>query len=134
MERECFEDDYIAGLMNQHFICIKVDREERPDVDNIYMDAVQMVNQQGGWPLNCFCLPDGRPFFGGTYFPPTESGRGIIPWPQLLLRISKHYKEGRSDLLENADAILTTWRTITTLEPPEKVSGAGVGLVQSASA
>ena len=106
MERECFEDDYIAGLMNQHFICIKVDREERPDVDNIYMDAVQMVNQQGGWPLNCFCLPDGRPFFGGTYFPPTESGRGIIPWPQLLLRISKHYKEGRSDLLENADAIL----------------------------
>jgi len=106
MERECFEDDYIAGLMNQHFICIKVDREERPEVDHIYMDAVQMINQQGGWPLNCFCLPDGRPFFGGTYFPPVESGHGILPWPQLLLRISKHYKEGRDDLLENAEAIL----------------------------
>ena len=56
MERECFENDYIAGLMNQHFINIKVDREERPDVDQIYMDAVQMVTQQGGWPLNAFCL------------------------------------------------------------------------------
>ena len=106
MERECFENDYIAGLMNQHFINIKVDREERPDVDQIYMDAVQMVTQQGGWPLNSFCLPDGRPFFGGTYFPPEDVGRGIIPWPQLLLRISKHYKEKKGDLLENAESIL----------------------------
>ena len=106
MERECFENDYIAGVMNQHFVNIKVDREERPDVDQVYMEAVQMVQQQGGWPLNCFCLPDGRPFFGGTYFPPEDAGRGIIPWPQLLLRISKHYKEGRDDLLENAESIV----------------------------
>ena len=106
MERECFENEYIANLMNQHFINIKVDREERPDIDHIYMEAVQMVTQQGGWPLNCFCLPDGSPFFGGTYFPPEEVGRGIIPWPQLLLRISKHFKEARADLEENADSIL----------------------------
>jgi uncharacterized protein YyaL (SSP411 family) len=106
MERECFENSYIAGVMNQHFVNIKVDREERPDVDQLYMEAVQMVQQQGGWPLNCFCLPDGRPFFGGTYFPPEDSGRGIIPWPQLLLRISKHYKDTPGDLFENAESIV----------------------------
>jgi uncharacterized protein YyaL (SSP411 family) len=106
MERESFENEYIAGLMNQHFVNIKVDREERPDVDHIYMEAVQMIRQQGGWPLNCFCLPDGRPFFGGTYFPPEDVGHGIIPWPQLLLRISRHYQEKKEDLLDNADSIV----------------------------
>ena len=68
MERECFEDSTAAALMNEHFVCIKVDREERPDIDQIYMDAVQIMNGSGGWPLNCFALPDGRPIFGGTYF------------------------------------------------------------------
>ena len=70
MAHQSFEDHYIAGLMNAHFINIKVDREERPDVDQVYMDAVQMITQHGGWPLNMFGLPDGKPFFGGTYFPP----------------------------------------------------------------
>jgi len=106
MERESFENEYIAGLMNQHFVNIKVDREERPDVDHIYMEAVQMIRQQGGWPLNCFCLPDGQPFFGGTYFPPEDAGQGIIPWPQLLLRISRHYQEKKEDLLDNAESIV----------------------------
>lgn len=69
MERETFEDSLAADYMNEHFICIKVDREERPDVDQVYMDAVQLMTQQGGWPLNCFTLPDGRPVYGGTYFP-----------------------------------------------------------------
>lgn len=105
MAHECFEDDYIAGLMNKHFICVKVDREERPDVDQVYMEAVQMIQQQGGWPLNVFCLPDGRPFFGGTYFPPKDSGHGIIPWPQLLMRIADYYKRSRGELIENADSI-----------------------------
>lgn len=68
MERESFEDPAVAALMNEHFVCIKVDREERPDVDQIYMDAVQLMRGQGGWPLNCFTLPDGRPIYGGTYF------------------------------------------------------------------
>ncbi|WP_262249611.1 thioredoxin domain-containing protein [Parapedobacter soli] len=70
MERESFEDESIAALMNQHFVSIKVDREERPDIDQIYMVAVQLMTGQGGWPLNCVCLPDGRPIYGGTYFPP----------------------------------------------------------------
>lgn len=105
MAHESFENDYIAKLMNKHFICVKVDREERPDVDQVYMEAVQMIQQQGGWPLNVFCLPDGRPFFGGTYFPPEDRGQGLIPWPQVLMRISEHFKRSKSELVDNADAI-----------------------------
>lgn len=105
MAHECFEDDYIAGLMNRNFVCVKVDREERPDVDQIYMEAVQMLQHQGGWPLNVFCLPDGRPFFGGTYFPPEDRGNGLIPWPQLLMRIADFYKRSKDELLENAESI-----------------------------
>ncbi|MDG0974535.1 MAG: thioredoxin domain-containing protein, partial [Crocinitomicaceae bacterium] len=69
MEHESFEDHDVAEVMNKHFICIKVDREERPDVDQVYMEAVQLMTQRGGWPLNCFTLADGRPIYGGTYFP-----------------------------------------------------------------
>jgi uncharacterized protein YyaL (SSP411 family) len=69
MEKQCFENQEAARIMNKHFICIKVDREERPDVDAIYMQALQLMSGQGGWPLNCFTLPDGRPVYGGTYFP-----------------------------------------------------------------
>jgi len=105
MAHESFENDYIAKLMNQHFICVKVDREERPDVDQVYMEAVQMLQQSGGWPLNVFCLPDGRPFFGGTYFPPEDRGQGLIPWPQVLMRISEHYKRSKDELVDNAEAI-----------------------------
>lgn len=105
MAHESFEDEYIAKLMNQHFICVKVDREERPDLDQVYMEAVQMIQQQGGWPLNVFCLPDGRPFFGGTYFPPEDRGHGLIPWPQVLMRISQHYKRSKGELEDNAEAI-----------------------------
>jgi uncharacterized protein len=105
MAHESFEDDYIAGIMNKHFICVKVDREERPDLDQIYMEAVQMIQQQGGWPLNVFCLPDGRPFFGGTYFPPEDRGQGLIPWPQICMRIADFYKRSKGELIENAESI-----------------------------
>ena len=105
MAHESFEDAYIAGIMNKHFICVKVDREERPDLDQIYMEAVQMIQQQGGWPLNVFCLPDGRPFFGGTYFPPEERGQGLIPWPQMCMRIADFYKRSKGELIKNAEAI-----------------------------
>ncbi|MEO8066284.1 MAG: thioredoxin domain-containing protein [Flavobacteriales bacterium] len=77
MERESFENDSVAQIMNEKFICIKVDREERPDVDQVYMTAVQLMTGSGGWPLNCFALPDGKPVYGGTYFPPAQ-------WKQLL--------------------------------------------------
>jgi uncharacterized protein len=69
MEHESFEDELVAGFMNEHFVCIKVDREERPDIDQVYMNAVQLITGRGGWPLNCIALPDGRPIYGGTYFP-----------------------------------------------------------------
>lgn len=105
MAHESFEDEYIAGIMNKHFICVKVDREERPDLDQIYMEAVQMIQQQGGWPLNVFCLPDGRPFFGGTYFPPEDRGQGLIPWPQICMRIADFYKRSKGELIENAESI-----------------------------
>ncbi len=111
MAHESFEDEYIAGIMNEHFVCVKIDREERPDLDKIYMEAVQMLNGQGGWPLNVFCLPDGRPFAGGTYFPPSERGQGLIPWPQLLVRISDFYCREREKLEENAEAILQNMAT-----------------------
>lgn len=84
MEHECFEDEEVAKIMNEKFICIKVDREERPDIDNIYMTAVQLMQQRGGWPLNCFALPNGKPFYGGTYFPKNN-------WIQLLNSISGEY-------------------------------------------
>jgi len=106
MAHECFEDEYIAGLMNEHFVNIKLDREERPDIDAIYMEAVQMITQRGGWPLNVFLLPDKRPFFGGTYFPAEDRGQGIIPWPQLLMRVSDYFTKNRDDLLENAAGIV----------------------------
>src|SRR3954463_11680232 len=83
MERESFENDATAALMNEHFVCIKVDREERPDIDAIYMQAVQTMTGQGGWPLNAFLTPEQIPFYGGTYFPP-EARHGMPSWRQGL--------------------------------------------------
>jgi hypothetical protein len=105
MAHESFENETIAAAMNDRFVCIKVDREERPEVDKLMMDAVQMIQGHGGWPLNCFCLPDGRPFFGGTYFPPEDRGHSQVPWPQLLMRVSDFYHRNKSELAANADAI-----------------------------
>src|ERR1700743_724306 len=74
MEHESFEDAQVAAVMNDNFVCIKVDREERPDIDQIYMSAVQLMTGRGGWPLNCICLPDQRPIYGGTYFRKNDWG------------------------------------------------------------
>jgi len=95
MEHESFENEDIAKLMNDNFVCIKVDREERPDVDHVYMDAVQQIHGSGGWPLNCFALPDGRPFWGGTYFRPDQ-------WTQLLTNIGGLFQNRYSDLERQA--------------------------------
>ncbi len=91
MEHESFENEDIARLMNDNFVCVKVDREERPDVDHVFMDAVQQIHGNGGWPLNCFALPDGRPFWGGTYFRPEQ-------WKQLLANISELFQKRYSEL------------------------------------
>ena len=98
MERECFKDEEVARVMNQYFVCIKVDREERPDIDKIYMDAAQIINKQAGWPLNAFALPDGRPFFAGTYFPKDN-------WLEILEKIAEVQAQSPDKLTETADQV-----------------------------
>ncbi|MBL6445133.1 thioredoxin domain-containing protein [Fulvivirga sp. 29W222] len=98
MERESFENDSIAAIMNEHFIAIKVDREERPDVDQIYMDALQAMGQNGGWPLNVFLTSDQKPFYGGTYFPPQA-------WAKLLQQVATVYNEKRGEIEESAEQL-----------------------------
>ena len=95
MEHESFESEEVAKVMNKHFVCIKVDREERPDVDQVYMNAVQLMTQQGGWPLNCFTLPDKRPIYGGTYFKKDQ-------WVNVLLKLYETYKQDKPKVLEYA--------------------------------
>jgi uncharacterized protein len=96
MERESFEDEVTANLMNEHFICIKIDREERPDIDSIYMDAVQAMGIHGGWPLNVFLMPNQKPFYGGTYFP-------NLKWKQLLANIADAFEKHEDQLAESAE-------------------------------
>jgi uncharacterized protein YyaL (SSP411 family) len=98
MEHENFEDTAVAQLMNEHFINIKVDREERPDIDQVYMNAVQLMTGRGGWPLNCFATPDGRPFYGGTYFPKEN-------WIRILEQLSELYKTNPHKVEEYANKL-----------------------------
>jgi len=97
MERESFEDAQIAALMNERFVCIKVDREERPDVDALYMEAVQAMTGQGGWPLNVFLTPEQVPFFGGTYYPP-QPRHGMPSWRQVLLAVSEAWTTRKEEI------------------------------------
>ena len=98
MERECFENEFLANLMNKNFINIKVDREERPDVDNIYMEAVQAMGLRGGWPLNVFLTPDQKPFYGGTYFPPEQ-------WKKVLTNVVDAFQKHPDKLQESAEEL-----------------------------
>ena len=98
MEKEAFDDDGIAGFLNRHFVCIKVDREERPDLDAVYMDAVQALTGHGGWPMSTFLTPDGRPFHGGTYFPPAQ-------FRQLIEQVAALWRERPGDLRAQADRV-----------------------------
>ena len=107
MERESFENDDIAALMNQLFVSIKVDREERPDVDQIYMQAVQSMTGRGGWPMTVFLTPDGVPFYGGTYFPP-EDRHGMPAFPRLLRSIADAYHSRRGEVLEAGRQLVET--------------------------
>ncbi|HEX9814301.1 MAG TPA: thioredoxin domain-containing protein [Myxococcota bacterium] len=105
MERESFEDPVTAALMNERFICIKVDREERPDLDQIYMDAVMRMVGHGGWPLTAFCKPGGEPFYGGTYFPP-EPRHGMPAFRQLLAGVADVYANRRDEVETAVDQIM----------------------------
>ena len=101
MERESFENEQIAKIMNEHFVSIKVDREQRPDVDEIYMNAVVMMTGSGGWPLSVFITPEGKPFYGGTYFPPKD-GYGRPSFERVLLSVADAWKNRRQELVDSA--------------------------------
>src|SRR6266705_4476682 len=102
MEKESFENEETAVIMNEHFVNIKIDREERPDLDHIYMDAVQAMSGSGGWPLNVFLTPDTKPFYGGTYFPPVKAFNRSS-WKEILLATSEAWKERQNEIESQAE-------------------------------
>jgi uncharacterized protein YyaL (SSP411 family) len=105
MERESFENEEIAALMNRLFVNVKVDREERPDVDQIYMQAVQSMTGHGGWPMTVFLTPEGVPFYGGTYFPP-EDRHGMPAFPRLIQGVAEAYRARRGEVVEAGKQLL----------------------------
>ncbi len=109
MAKESFEDDTVAAILNEHYIAIKLDRDERPDVDRRYQQAVAAMGQGGGWPLSVFLTPDKKPFFGGTYFPPTER-YGMPAFGTVLLAISRYYKEKRDEIEEQGGILFDAIR------------------------
>lgn len=115
MEHESFEDEEVAAIMNKFFVCIKVDREERPDVDQVYMTAVQLMTQRGGWPLNCFTLPDGKPVYGGTYFPKEQ-------WIHILKSLQHTYAEQPDKVLQYAEDLREGVRQSDLVETRQVVS------------
>lgn len=114
MEHECFENPEIAELMNELFINIKVDREERPDLDQIYMAAVQLITRRGGWPMSVFLSPDLKPFYGGTYWPPENRG-GMPGFPHVLRRVHAAWSERRNEVLSSADEITAAVQQMVSL-------------------
>jgi uncharacterized protein YyaL (SSP411 family) len=125
MEHESFEDPEVGGLLSEHFISIKVDREERPDLDQIYMTAVQLLTQHGGWPMSMFLTPDLEPFYGGTYFPPTDR-HGLPSFKKVVLALADAWKNRRAEIVSNATQIVAGVQEAMRLEPPSP-SGRGVG-------
>ena len=114
MEHESFENEEVAALMNQFFVCIKVDREERPDVDQVYMTAIQLMTQRGGWPLNCFTLPDGRPIYSGTYFQREQ-------WMQVLKSLEHSYRNKPEEVLEYAEKLHDGIQQSEWIQTPEPI-------------
>ena len=105
MEHESFEDEQTAALMNELFVNVKVDREERPDLDSVYMDAVVALTGQGGWPMTVFLTPEGEPFYGGTYFPP-EPRHGLPSFRQVLVATAEAYRERRDEVAHAASQLV----------------------------
>ena len=125
MERESFEDEATAEIMNKHFVNIKVDREERPDVDSIYMSAVQAMTRHGGWPMTVFMTPDGAPFYGGTYFPPVPS-RGMPSFKQVLLSLAEAYANRREEVLASAENVREFLKESSTASIPRSEVSEGL--------
>jgi uncharacterized protein YyaL (SSP411 family) len=116
MEHESFENEETARIMNEHFVCIKVDREERPDLDAVYMEAVQTMTGQGGWPMTVFLTPDGVPFYGGTYFPPDDR-HGLPAFKKLLLAVADTWNSKRADVEMQGAELLGHLDPLSRLEP-----------------
>ena len=133
MDRESYDDPEIAAIVNQHFIAVKVDRDERPDIDSRYQAAVQAVSGQGGWPLTAFLTPDGKPFYGGTYFPPSD-GYGRPSFRRVLLSIANAYAEKHGDVVEQAKMVESA---IAQSEPfagkDGRVSAAVIAAIQTSA-
>ena len=122
MEVESFENEAIAQLMNENFVCIKVDREERPDIDTIYMNAVQMMMGHGGWPLTVFLTPDLKPFYGGTYYPPVDR-QGMPGFPRVLMAMADAYRTQRSEITDSADTLTAELKKMNRFtESPEMLT------------
>src|ERR687896_2764743 len=119
MERESFEDPEVAAVMNEHFVCVKVDREERPDVDAIYMDAVQAMTGHGGWPLNVFLTPEQVPFYAGTYFPP-DPRQGMPGWRQVVSAVAQAWDEKRGEIRAGGAQIAERLRGGALLAPSDQ--------------
>ena len=136
MEHESFENEATASLMNEHFVNIKVDREERPDLDQIYMSAVQMMTHHGGWPMTVFLTPDCVPFYAGTYFPP-EDRYNMPGFPRVLISVADAYRERREDIQQTAASVLTELKRSATgtdsseLLAPELLDSAYRGLIKN---
>jgi uncharacterized protein YyaL (SSP411 family) len=118
MERESFEDPAVAAVMNEHFVAIKVDREERPDVDALYMEAVQVMTGSGGWPLNAFLTPEGVPFYAGTYFPPRPT-QGLPSWRQVLEGVANAWQQDRDNIIDGSERIAERLRVSAQLSAPD---------------
>src|SRR6266705_3271278 len=122
MERESFEDEKIAALMNELFVSIKVDREERPDLDEIYMNAVQMLTGRGGWPMTVFLTPEGKPFYGGTYYPPDDR-YGRPGFPRVLMGVAEAWQERREAIEEQGMTLVAEMNRRTTMgATPEPIT------------
>ncbi|NLT07185.1 MAG: thioredoxin domain-containing protein [Solirubrobacterales bacterium] len=119
MERESFEDGAVAAYMNERFVCVKLDREERPDLDAIYMEACQAITGQGGWPLNAFLTPEQVPFFAGTYFPPDES-RGMPSWRQVLRSVADAWAERRDEIRATGGQVAERLSGAAWVEPSDE--------------
>jgi uncharacterized protein len=133
MAHESFEDGDTAALLNEHFVAIKVDREERPDVDAVYMTATQAMTGSGGWPMTVFCTPEGEPFYCGTYFPATP--RGNLPsFRQLLLTIAEAWRDRRDDLVGSGQSVVKAITTMAAPRPEGAVAEVSADLLDAAAA
>lgn len=136
MEHESFENEEIAKLMNENFVNIKVDREERPDLDQIYMNAVQMMTHHGGWPMTVFLTPEGVPYYGGTYFPP-EDRYNIPGFPRVLISVAEAYRQRPDDVAETAQSVVAELRRLggatesSELLAPDLLDTAYSGIIRS---